>query len=171
MCTEIVTIHVGPKRKAFVVHKELICSRSDYFDKAFNGRFIEADGVMYLPYDDPTIFGYLVSYLYGNVLPPNPADAASEYEDDGEDNDLSWVVATYFSETLVVLFCLANKLCMNDLANRFMDSVQDLQHDNRDLPCTPRIRKIYNNTPAGSKVREYCALTAVDNATTRSKTI
>ena len=60
--TDIVTIHVGPKRKAFAIHKALICSRSDFFSKAFNGPFKEGvEDAMYLPEDSPNAFSALVT--------------------------------------------------------------------------------------------------------------
>lgn len=43
--TEMVTIYVGPKRKEFKIHKELICGSADYFEKAFNGKFKEGRDV------------------------------------------------------------------------------------------------------------------------------
>jgi hypothetical protein len=46
MGTEIVTIYVGLKRKAFAMYKKLICDRSSYFSKAFNGGFKETERVI-----------------------------------------------------------------------------------------------------------------------------
>lgn len=42
---EFVTIYVGPKRMDFVVHKKLICKSADFFEKAFNSNFLEANEV------------------------------------------------------------------------------------------------------------------------------
>jgi hypothetical protein len=38
---KMVTIYVGPKRKEFTIHKELICGSANYFEKAFDGNFKE----------------------------------------------------------------------------------------------------------------------------------
>ena len=52
--TEIVDIFVGPQRKRYVVHKKLLTIQSDYFDKALNGRFKEAEeNSIYLKEEDP----------------------------------------------------------------------------------------------------------------------
>jgi hypothetical protein len=67
--TQIVTIHVGSKRKAFAVHKKLICDRSEFFDKAFNSGFKESEGFMYLLGDDPTAFNLLINFIYQDRLP------------------------------------------------------------------------------------------------------
>ena len=40
---------MGKKRKEFVIHKKLLCDKSDFFRKAFTGSFKEGEGVMYLP--------------------------------------------------------------------------------------------------------------------------
>jgi hypothetical protein len=39
--SEIVTIYLDPKRKKITVHKKLLCDKSSFFDKAFNGPFPE----------------------------------------------------------------------------------------------------------------------------------
>lgn len=39
---ESVILIVGPKKKAYTLHKELLCFYSDYFRAAFNGSFKEA---------------------------------------------------------------------------------------------------------------------------------
>lgn len=50
-----------------------------------------------------------------------------------------------------------------------MDRVQCLQHKYGRLPSTRGIQEVYSNTHSGSKRLEYCALTGVYNAISRSK--
>ena len=65
MGTEVVSIYVGEERKRFVVHKDLLTSQSEYFDKALNGNFKEAEeNAIYFKEDDPVAIGFLVTWLY-----------------------------------------------------------------------------------------------------------
>ncbi|PQE20772.1 BTB POZ-like protein [Rutstroemia sp. NJR-2017a BBW] len=65
-----VKIIVGPTKKAFNLHKRLLCASSPYFDRAFNGGFMEA-GTQELHFQDTTIesFYLVVQFLYtGNIV-------------------------------------------------------------------------------------------------------
>ncbi|KAH9215358.1 hypothetical protein DL95DRAFT_500781 [Leptodontidium sp. 2 PMI_412] len=148
--TEIVTIYVGPKRKSFSIHKKLLCSRSEYFDKAFNGGFKESDVTMYLPEDDPEAFDALVVYVYQNRLPNFPSERFSA-DCEGCDS---------YTDILNKLFYLATKCCMNVLANKIMDTLQDIHFKYGRIPSCSGIQEHYQNTSAASKIRLYCAATA-----------
>lgn len=70
MGSEVVKIYVGRKRKEFIVHKNLICDASKFFNDAFTGPFKEGqEGVMYMPEDDPESFSCFIEWLYRNPLP------------------------------------------------------------------------------------------------------
>lgn len=65
----MVQILVGPDEKRFDVHKELLCSVSDFFSAALNGGFKEAaTGVVKLPEQDTETFQYFVHWLYSGKL-------------------------------------------------------------------------------------------------------
>jgi hypothetical protein len=40
---EIVTIFIGPEKKRYSIHKDIICYHSGYFRAAFNGSWKESD--------------------------------------------------------------------------------------------------------------------------------
>jgi BTB/POZ domain len=143
--TEIVTIHVGPKRKSFTVHKKLICDRSEFFDKAFNGRFQEAKGVMYLAEEDIAAFDSFITYLYQDRLP----QFSSTMECTAEN---------FEAQKLCPLFFLAEKVCCNELANKVMDAIQDFGRLNELIPGNESTAMIYENTHEESKLRSYCVL-------------
>jgi hypothetical protein len=148
---EVVTIYVGAKRKAFKIHKKLLCEQSDYFSKAFNGRFQEANGEMYCPEDNPTAFSYFVNYVYWNVLPKlPPKDATDKYEYD------------YYCG-LSGLFFLAEKLCMNELGNKTMDAIQDHQRIYERFISCKGLVDIYRDTHENSKLRAFGLLSYTKN--------
>jgi hypothetical protein len=67
--SELVTIHVGSKRKPFSVHKKHLCDRSPYFARAFTRNFKEKAGVTDLPDEDPRTFELLINYIYQDTVP------------------------------------------------------------------------------------------------------
>lgn len=53
------------RKQKFCIHKKLICKSSKFFDRAFNGGFMEATtGELDLPEDNPVIFEHFVGCLY-----------------------------------------------------------------------------------------------------------
>jgi hypothetical protein len=49
----MVEFFVGPEKKLFRLHKELVCTVSDVLSKMFNSGFLEGStGCAYLPEDD-----------------------------------------------------------------------------------------------------------------------
>ncbi|OBT89993.1 hypothetical protein VE02_01615 [Pseudogymnoascus sp. 03VT05] len=80
MGSDIVTVYVGPREKRYSVHKALLTSQSEYFEKALNGKFKEADEqIIRLPEDSPDAFDVLIGWLYQNQIPvlgygPGPFD-------------------------------------------------------------------------------------------------
>ena len=152
MGTKTVTVYVRRKRKPFKFHKRLLCNRSDFFDKAFNGRFQEADGEIYLPDDDFGAFEVLVNFNHSNRLPelpgPNPSTTVVDFE----------TVNAFYNSVLFPSYFLAEKLCMNELANRIMDMIQDVQLAQGHAPSVYNVETIYPNTHAERKLRIYCVL-------------
>ena len=66
----MVDIYIGSKRKKWTVHKDLICSKSPFFEKAFSGSFREGiNSSIYLNEDHPCGFELLVHWLYRGHLP------------------------------------------------------------------------------------------------------
>lgn len=70
MGDQSVIIFVGPERKRYLIHKTLLTNQSEYFDKALNGPFKEADEQsIYLEEETPAAFDLLVGWLYQNSIP------------------------------------------------------------------------------------------------------
>lgn len=67
---DIVDVYVGPNRTKFVIHKQLLTSKSEYFNKALNGKFREAaENQITLEEDPPEAFDLLVVWLYRGTFP------------------------------------------------------------------------------------------------------
>ena len=125
----MVTIYVGPKRKQFNVHKELICE-SDFFKAAFMSCFTEAnDGFMYLPDDNPAAFDLYVEWVYRKRIPSGHTES--------------------YLHSLYDLYIMADKFCNIALKDTVMDTIQDLarKHDLFDPIFTKElVDKVFNYT-------------------------
>lgn len=63
---------MGEEKKPFIVHKDLLCYWSKYFDKALNGSFQEAGSSMIPVTDvDPNIFACFMQWLYAQPSVPS----------------------------------------------------------------------------------------------------
>lgn len=66
----MVDVFVGRKRKKFVFHKGLLCSKSPYFARMFNGKLLESrTGECYMDKDSVEAFEIFTSYLYSDRFP------------------------------------------------------------------------------------------------------
>lgn len=65
----MVTLYIGPERTEFLIHKKLLCARSEFFSKAFNSTFKEGlEGTMELPEDDAHTFASFFQFVYGDTI-------------------------------------------------------------------------------------------------------
>lgn len=65
----MVKVYVGEVKKLWYIHEDLLCERSEYFKKAFQGGFKEGyEKEIYLTELDPKAFGQFVDWVYGAPL-------------------------------------------------------------------------------------------------------
>ncbi|ETI29477.1 hypothetical protein G647_01930 [Cladophialophora carrionii CBS 160.54] len=105
----IVTVHVGPKRKCFYLHRTLICERSPFMEKCLSkNRFSEGDkNELYLPEDDPKAFAIVVDWIYRGKLPSLvPGVGGVDVLD------------------MTSAYCMADKFGMEELQNGIIDAVR-----------------------------------------------
>jgi hypothetical protein len=113
MGTEMVDIFVGSEKKLFRLHKTFLCRKIDYFDKMFNGEFVEANGVANLPEDDPAAFDLLVEWMY-NSNPRRIRGLVSDTDSDGISRP-SWDAIGFYA--------LAQRLCLHELQDLIMTAL------------------------------------------------
>lgn len=69
MGNEDVTVYVGPQKKIYLLHKQLLMSGSTYFEKALTGCYKEAEeGIIYLEEETTDAFDLLVRWLYQHKI-------------------------------------------------------------------------------------------------------
>lgn len=123
----MVDIFVGPKRKTWRLHEDLLCDRSDYFKSTFQGKFAEASSKeLYLTEDNDASFGLFVNWLYGDKLKPP-----------SKDDEL----ATYLG-----LLALAEKVLIEHLSNLATDHIRAYYRDSKARVLAQDLSFVFENT-------------------------
>ena len=64
--TTTAVVEVGPTKKQFIVHKNILCEASDFFKVALNSKMREGtDQLVKLPEDSPDVFNDFLNCVYG----------------------------------------------------------------------------------------------------------
>jgi hypothetical protein len=71
---DIVAISIGPDKKLYNVHKDLICHHSEYFRTAYNGRWQESEKGVALEDVEHEVFSVFLHWLYVQRLPDTVAN-------------------------------------------------------------------------------------------------
>ncbi|CZT09934.1 uncharacterized protein RCO7_02255 [Rhynchosporium graminicola] len=126
---EIVSIYVGPKRKEFMIHKELIYE-SDFFRGAFSSSFAKAqEGTMCLSEDSPAAFDLYVEWPYRKQIPAGHSE--------------------FYLHSLYDFDIMADKFCHTVLKDIVMNAIQELakKHDLLDaMFARDQVLKVFSNT-------------------------
>ncbi|KAI9047781.1 hypothetical protein LZ554_008491 [Drepanopeziza brunnea f. sp. 'monogermtubi'] len=149
----VLTIHVGAERKLFQIHKEMFVQAARYFDRMFNGKFLESvTSAAEFPDDDPTAWELLVQWCYTGKLPAltrQASDAVFSAE------------VTKFCSVRLKLCCLADKYGMVLLHNLAMDSINAfLRHAGPGMKLEWKVfkswcRYVYENSTEHSPLRKF----------------
>ena len=149
-----VDIYVGPSRKHWSLHANLLCHHSTYFETEFQGHEVpkkqqqqqqQKDGdrrrdKLELPDDDPRGFELFVKWLYQGHL--GTTDTMPD-----DETKYDYAVACH------KLHLLASKFSMRALANRAMDAYRAALHETMLVPDAMEIDEIYRSSPPGSSFR------------------
>ncbi|KAK3112819.1 hypothetical protein LTR53_010500 [Teratosphaeriaceae sp. CCFEE 6253] len=136
-----IDIIVGIERRVFLVHEQLLCSRSAFFQAALNKEWKEGQKrKVELPEEDCSDFSRYVHWLYSGKLAVKQSTGEPLYH------------------VRVALYILGEKI----IDSRFQDSVvnaiiattrETVGPGNRVYPNMRNVRRIYKNTPEGSPAR------------------
>ncbi len=142
LTSDIVTIFVGPEKKAFPIHRALLSSKSTFFRGAFEGGFKEAtDRTLTLAEKDPDCFARYVLWIYNQVLDPISH---------GHGQDTKPMLDEYCK-----LFVLADKLGSERLGNMCLDIIHTYAaSDAISHFDVATIDFVWDNTPNGSSLQK-----------------
>ncbi|KAK5130509.1 hypothetical protein LTR08_001989 [Meristemomyces frigidus] len=141
-----VDIYVGPERRHWALHRNLLCHHSSYFETEFQGHEVPRGGgtksgenQLELPCDDPRGFELLVKWLYQGQL---------EVLEQGTDEaKYDYAVACH------KLYLLCDKFDMIRLKNLAMDQYRRGLNEAQLVPDADEINEIYRDSPSGSPFR------------------
>ncbi|KAF2743674.1 hypothetical protein M011DRAFT_480617 [Sporormia fimetaria CBS 119925] len=131
------TIHVGTPSTPFTLHSSLLIKNSPYFRAALTGPFQESTTqTITLPDIHPSTFELLVTYLYTRSISPLPfKDSKPAYY------------------TLLHLYILADRLCIESLRNTIVDTIADLADDTNSVLTPSDTRILYEQIPPHAPIR------------------
>ncbi|TQS38817.1 hypothetical protein Golomagni_00669 [Golovinomyces magnicellulatus] len=141
---EVVQILVGPEKKLFTIHRDLLLATGDAFVKAFDPKK-NTKGRITMSSKSPDIFKLFVDMIYTRQVPA----VTSFMTDVAKDLRVRNLCQLYvFTEELDLLPIIRNQI---------FDRIQDgfLLLDK--LPEIPLISSIYRNTSAASQLRKFIA--------------
>ena len=140
----MVDIFVGPKRKTFRLHEDLLCDRSGYFKATFQGEFAEAKSKeLYLSEDNDSSFELFVNWLYGGdvqVGQPSTDDA----------------LPAYFG-----LLALADKILIEHLRNVATDRIRGYYRDSQARILGRDLAFVFENTRGHLMQRSMACVAAM----------
>lgn len=139
---EMVTITAGkgPSAKVYHIHKNLLCSKSEVFNKMFNSGFLEtASNSADLPDDNPLSLTIFIGWVYHDTL-------QISFED------------TQAMKNLYMVFLFAEKYGMDKLMDEAMNLIVELQEYQPNRRFEPSAYSyIYSKTHEVSKLRLYAS--------------
>lgn len=145
-----VDIYVGPDRKHWSLHKNLLCHHSSYFETEFRGHEvpkredIPQQNKLELPDDDPIGFELLVKWLYQGRL-------------DGEDAEMTDEKRYDYAVACQKLYQLCDKFDILLLKNLAMDGYRANLNLAQLVPDAEEINEIYRSSPPDSAFRKLMA--------------
>ena len=151
--TETIIVLVGEAKTAFSVHKDVIASRSTYFEGACSGRRIsrdgEADSLKHVDLSnvDEQVFDIYLHCIYKDFVDIGDV----EYVLTGKD-ELSNVETKY--ARLVKLWILADRLGDIVTSNMVIDQVISHAESTSKIPGAPSIRAVESGTVTKSTPRK-----------------
>lgn len=114
--SELVSLYVGAEWKVFVAHKKILCKRVPYFKAMFDSGSAEAIYSQDIfPEVDPSAFNTLIKWIYTGKL-PTMMKRVILIHGVGEETKTRTIWDP------IDLYCLADKLCLDELIIATMDA-------------------------------------------------
>ncbi|KAH6858575.1 hypothetical protein AA0119_g8052 [Alternaria tenuissima] len=104
---EVVAIAIGPNKKVFRLHKDILCRESEYFRTAYNGRWKEAEEGVTLEDVEVEVFKIFVRWLYTQQTPDS-----EDYDQEDEEGEYPGVEKFGFMLLKACIF--ANRFLVAD---------------------------------------------------------
>ncbi|KAM7220546.1 hypothetical protein V8F06_004135 [Rhypophila decipiens] len=150
----IVTVHVGPEEKKWAVHAKLLCSKSMFFDRHFNGDANQdPNEELFLPHEDPKLFALLVRWLYGTAFANSGGTRIFRFAPpDGKDVTVRDYIGLYILGEKIEIMGVKNA-AIDALYAYFGPDAEKAGPDDIRHPDLTDIRYAFDNTTPDSHMR------------------
>ncbi|KAK4969253.1 hypothetical protein LTR28_001231 [Elasticomyces elasticus] len=141
-----VDFYVGPDKRHWSLHRNLLCHHSSYFETEFLGNEVPKskkggdNGKLELPDDDPAGFELLVKWMYQGKL--------EDVSDMAEEKKYDYAVACH------KLYMLCHRFDMPVLKNTAIDQYRKGLLETQLVPDAEEIDEIYRRSPVNSPFRK-----------------
>ena len=158
------TAIVGAEKRKFLLHKNLLADRCDFFSAAFGGQFAESEQKsIQLPDIDPAEFELFVDWLYRGTLEPirpNGMDASvfgNTCKTEADEKIRFKIEEGLEREEWPYhrLYYMAERWCLDELKNLAMDQIRSFHYESEILLGFEFFQPAYENTREGSPMRKY----------------
>lgn len=158
---EYVNVVVGPEKKHFTVHKNIIFARSPFFEKACSEKWSRSgpQGGVELVETDPAVFDTYPHYMYTIMVDVGKSDYNLADEDQVDRKSLK------LANTYVLADYLQDLRTANLIMSTFIDHHQKPK---RIVPSSGTVAYVMNNSTNGSPLRQIIVDFLVHHATSKT---
>lgn len=144
----MVDIYIGPAKKRYRIHKTILCSQVEYFEKTFTNGFKETkEQTTTLPEVESPVFELFIEWVYRGSF-PRPSNIMT-----------CDPVKGYFTSNLIKLYGFAEYICLKTLKDYAVTSLISVFVKNKSGLSTAGISLVYQVTAPGSRLRAFAAQT------------
>jgi hypothetical protein len=140
----IITVLVGPDERGFILHQDLVCTKSKFFRAACSKQWLEGqEKVVRLPEAKVAAFQMFCHWVYfDDIAKPTRTGTSDEIDVNVE------------QKSLVELYLLGDTLDDVSLRNRTKSMLLTSMHDLETLVGSAIVRLVWTSTPPGSLLRK-----------------
>ena len=132
-------IYVGQDRICFHVYEDILCTNSEFFDAALASEFREGiEKCVNLPEESPTVFNFLVQWLYSGV-------SAIGFD--------AMYSPKFFYDEICDLYRLARRYIVPILEEHIVKVLYACAHENRPVPSPAQMSILWEESAQNSGIR------------------
>ncbi len=141
--TKMVKVFVGPEEEEFVIHKNLLCASSKFFERALNSGFVEDKlQELRLPEEQAALFAFFSDWLY------NIGDVSSSM--------IQARKQQYFDEYFLTVYRMADRLMIRGLQVLAFHRIKEtFTHLEKILPSREFLRSLFGEEGAPLAIQMY----------------
>lgn len=159
---EIVHVIVGWEKEIFSAHKYLLCFRSPYFLRAFNGPFTEGQsGVLELNHVRPKIFELFVDWVYSGQIGYSSFYSQRSCVIDNPRDQHTERLELITLKDLFELWILADYFQTDEIENPIVFEIRNIR-EHEDFALIEACELLYSKAPENSTMQKELVMFCVN---------